>query len=124
MEIQKSTRQLTFLIFITLSAYTLLVIWVNQQFILNLPDRNYSASNSSSLNESINDLESPKPPKHVELYEIMAKQFDVPNGTYEGVPYKKILYWNEGVTLSGLYYGIGVGTDVFKKAGCPAGLAV
>jgi len=55
----------------------------------------------------------------MELYEIMAKQYDVPYGTYQGFPYKKILFWNYGVTLSGLYYGVGVGRDAFKKAGCP-----
>ena len=58
-----------------------------------------------------------------ELHQIMAKQYDVPYGLYEGKPYKKILYWNKADTLplgrENSNFGLGVGSDRFKSAGCP-----
>ncbi len=115
METRKSIKEWVCLMFLGLASYTALVIWINQQyFIRNLIQNQHDDDDNVKSNKN---KEPPLP--EVELYEIMTKQYDVPNGTYEGVPFKKILYWNEGVTLSGLYYGIGVGRDVFKEAGCP-----
>ncbi len=34
-----------------------------------------------------------------ELHKLMARQYDVKHGLYEGKPYKKILYWNYVGTL-------------------------
>jgi len=93
-----------------LAAYTVFVIWIYRYFFISYLSKN-------DKNDALNQTELSIP--EIELYEIMAKQYDVPNGTYQGVPYKKILYWNEGVTLSGLHYGVGFGKDAFKNAGCP-----
>lgn len=59
----------------------------------------------------------------LELHQIMSKQYDVPHGLFRGVPYKKILYWNSAVTLPitkrNNNFGMGVGRDQYKLAGCP-----
>lgn len=58
--------------------------------------------------------------KPVELYHLMVKQYDVPHGAYEGVPYKKILYWNQFISLhDNQQFGMGVGRNVYRDAGCP-----
>lgn len=57
------------------------------------------------------------------LHAIMRRQYDVQPGTYKGKPYKKILYWNSALTLplsrSNSNFGLGVGRDVYERAGCP-----
>lgn len=62
-------------------------------------------------------------PEFEELHELMAKQYDVKHGLYEGKPYKKILYWNHAATLPkdrvNANFGVGVGRDQYKLAGCP-----
>jgi len=58
-----------------------------------------------------------------ELYQLMARQYDVPDGLYNGKSYKKILFWNWSGTMpvgrENSNFGVGVGRDRFKKAGCP-----
>jgi len=58
-----------------------------------------------------------------ELHKLMARQYDVKHGLYEGKPYKKILYWNRSYTLptfkNNSNFGVGVGRDRYKLAGCP-----
>lgn len=56
-----------------------------------------------------------------ELHQIMSKQYDVPFGVYDGAPFKKILYWDKtySVLFNNENYGLGVGRDVYRKAGCP-----
>ena len=111
METPKSNKKCAAgLTLLGLAAYTVLVIWIYRHFFLNYLSKN-------DKNDALNQTELSIP--EIELYEIMAKQYDVPNGTCQGVPYKKILYWNEGVTLSDFYYGVGVDKDAFKKVGCP-----
>lgn len=59
-------------------------------------------------------------PKPTELYEIMSKQYDVPYGEFLGARYKKILYWNSFKSLHAEQeYGMGIGPDGFRLAGCP-----
>lgn len=57
------------------------------------------------------------------LQQIMAKQYDVPYGLNDGKRYKKILYWNSAISLplgsKNNNFGLGVGRDRFKSAGCP-----
>lgn len=58
-----------------------------------------------------------------ELHKLMARQYDVKHGLYEGKPYKKILYWNYAATLPvgriNANFGVGIGHDQYKLAGCP-----
>ncbi len=58
-----------------------------------------------------------------ELHKLMSRQYDVKYGLYEGKPYKKILYWNKAYGLSSnpknSNFGVGVGRDRYKIAGCP-----
>lgn len=106
---------------VVLISYSALMIWVNE--ILFLSHINYFKATSNTLNhsESISkeSADNDKNSRSPELYEIMAKQYDVPNGTYEGTPYKKILYWNHGKKIGPLHHDIGVGRNAFKTAGCP-----
>ncbi len=100
------------LIFLSLAAYTLFTIWIVQRSVFTKsPNKNYD-TNKENRNNKL-------PAPEIELYKIMKKQYDVPNGTYEGAPYKKILYWTHGRTLSSMHFGVGVGKDAFQKAGCP-----
>jgi len=52
-----------------------------------------------------------------ELHKLMAKQYDVKHGLYEGKPYKKILYWNRPYTLPvaklNSNFGVGVGKKIY-----------
>ncbi len=73
------------------------------------------------LQMEMSSIDSSSSPK---LHQIMAKQYyDVPYGLYEGKPYKKILYWNYADVLplgrKNCNFGMGVGRDRFKSAGCP-----
>lgn len=55
-----------------------------------------------------------------ELYQLMAKQYDVKRGLYKRRPYKKILYWNSFKTLhNNNEFGMGIGRDGYRLAGCP-----
>lgn len=55
-----------------------------------------------------------------ELYQLMAKQYDVQHGLYRRRPYKKILYWNSFKTLhDNKEFGMGIGRDGYRLAGCP-----
>lgn len=51
---------------------------------------------------------------------MMSKQYNVHPG--KNIPYKKILFWNDAVTLGdreNRNFGVGVGRDRYKVAGCP-----
>ena len=54
------------------------------------------------------------------LDRIMSRQLDVHPDP--DVPFKKILYWNDAITLGdreNRNFGVGVGRDRYKAAGCP-----
>lgn len=70
-----------------------------------------------SLNESLTERHQEG---SVELYQLMSKQYDLQHGIYEGRPYKKILYWNSFRSLhDNQEFGMGVGRDGYRLAGCP-----
>jgi hypothetical protein len=56
-------------------------------------------------------------PVELEHYELMAQYEQEALSSPEHVPYKKILFWNEA--YGNKNYGVGIGPDVLKKAGCP-----
>ena len=59
-------------------------------------------------------------PNVTDLYRIMQKQFDVQHGKFEGVAFKKILYWNSMASLNNYeQFGMGVGREKYQEAGCP-----
>ena len=61
------------------------------------------------------------PHKNTEPHSIISRQYDVPFGAYRDSPYKRILFWHRCVTPTAFpeSFGIGVGRDVFERAGCP-----
>lgn len=56
-----------------------------------------------------------------ELGQLIASQYGIPHGQYSGAKYKKILYWTRSKSPKSFPedFGLGVGRDVYKKAGCP-----
>lgn len=76
---------------------------------------------SIDLNAAISWADSE--PTAPELHDIMSRMYDVEHAVYENKPYKKILYWNRGLTASSkrdnYNFGVGVGKDRFRLAGCP-----
>ena len=79
-----------------------------QNFILTGRQQQHSTVNYSNENDD------------TDLYRIMSNQYDVQYGKFEGVPFKKILYWNTFPSLHNYEeYGMGIGRDGYRQAGCP-----
>jgi len=67
-----------------------------------------------------------KSPALLKLHQIMSKQNSLLSQNFyrgkEEIPYKKILYWPPGYPVNKVFpepFGLGVGRDVYQRAGCP-----
>lgn len=105
----KRNKQIIFVILFLAIVVIVNISVINQYFLQNFV-----------LNEQQQQTTRNVTKQDVDLYQIMREQYDVQHGKFEGAPYKRILYWNSYATLHDYeQFGMGVGRDGYRKAGCP-----